>query len=70
MNMLSLSSLMFLGIDPGMALQITVVVATAWTALSMLAVVFFAWAPQVSEKWRSEFGANAEIVTPEDSSGD
>ena len=70
MNMLSLSSLMFLGIDPGIALRITVIVATVWTALSMIAVVFFAWAPQVSEKWRTQFGADAEIVTSEDSTAD
>lgn len=64
------SNIMFLGIDADLALTVTVIVATVWTAFAMLAVVFFAWAPHFSEKWRTQLGATAEIATTDDSSAD
>ena len=59
---LSLLSSTFLGLDYETALLITVVVATLWTTLAMLGILFFAWAPSVSERWREQFGADAERV--------
>lgn len=48
------------GIDYDTLIMLSVVIAVVWTAFAMIAVVFFAWAPYVSEAWRVEFGADAE----------
>lgn len=50
----------FLGMDYDLVLLITVALAALWTFLAMVAVVFFAWAPYVSERWRTQFGVDAE----------
>lgn len=67
---MSPSTILFLGIDPDLALTVTVIVATAWTAVAMLAVVFFAWAPHVSEKWRTEFGVGRKPMSTDESTAD
>lgn len=61
---------MFLGIDPDLVLTATVAAAALITALAMLAIVFFAWAPYVSERWRSQFGVGREAVTADESPAD
>ncbi len=63
-------ALMFLGIDPALVLTATVVLATLLTTLAMLAVVFFAWAPFLSEGWRTQFGATSEVGSPDDTPAD
>ena len=50
----------FLGVDYDTILLLTVAIAAIWTAFAMLVIVFFAWAPFVSKKWRSQFGESAE----------
>lgn len=50
----------FLGVDYETVLLLTVAIAALWTFLAMVAITFFAWAPFVSDKWRTQFGESAE----------
>lgn len=46
----------FFGLDAGIVLLITTVLATLALGLAISAIVFFAWAPSVSTEWAGEFG--------------
>lgn len=52
----------FPGFDGEVALLITVVIAALWLTLAMIAVVFFAWAPHVSEGWQTQFGTGLKTA--------
>ena len=53
----------FLGLDYGVALLIVTVIASIGTFGAMVMMVFFAWAPHLSERWGMEFGASSKNTT-------
>lgn len=54
------------GLPYDTVLLVTTLVAAAATAVAMLAIVFFAWAPYVSGDWATQFG----VVIGEDDDED
>lgn len=35
---------------------ITTIIATLWTTIAVLGIIFFAWAPYISGSWATQFG--------------
>lgn len=60
-------TLAFLGIEYGLVLLITGVVATIGTAAAMFGILFFAFAPHISPRWAGQLGVGRTDATVDES---
>ena len=60
----------FLGLEYGLVLITTGILATIGTAAALVAILFFTFAPYVSPRWAAEFGVGTTRDVSSEQSGE